>query len=156
MLMVNNYDAAYAAGILDGEGSISMTRVGGQARKEKAYWRIVIAVSNCDLPLVEFMHDRWGGAKMVGMDRGANKRPQHRWTVVGNNARAFLQDVRPHLIVKAERAGWAQEVLDLQGRPRGTYEGFPEGVRERLAELRRMFDADRSRSLSARGRKWEE
>lgn len=151
--MGTNYDAAYAAGVLDGEGSISMTRVGGQSRK--AYWRIVVAVSNCDLPLVEFLHDRWGGSKLVGMNRGENKRPQHRWTVVGHSARDFLAAVRPYLLVKAERADWAQEVLELQNRPRKAFEPFPEGVRERLAELRGVFDTDRSRSWAARGRKWE-
>lgn len=74
---------------------------------------------------------------------------------MGHSARDFLAAVRPYLLVKAERADWAQEVLELQNRPRKAFEPFPEGVRERLAELRGVFDTDRSRSWAARGRKWE-
>lgn len=140
-------EAAYLAGIVDGEGSISMTRVGGKRRH--AYWRIVLVVSNCDRELIEWL-EQWGGATMYDMNRGPNKRPQHRWTIVGNALREMLPKIQPFLIIKAERAGWARRVLAIQNTRTGNKRP-PEVVAE-LNEIRALFDNDRKRSLSARNR----
>lgn len=140
-------EAAYLAGIVDGEGSISLTRV----KQKGGYWRVVLTVSSCDKGLIEWCA-RWGGATLFDMDRGPNRRLQHRWTIVGQALRKLLKDIRPYLIIKADRAKWAAEGLDIISQPRKPYtKRNPEDV-EKLYKLRQQFDKDRGRSLSARNR----
>src|SRR2546430_9514119 len=116
--MTTDTEKAYAGGILDGEGSISMTRVGGKKNDGKAYWRIVVAVTNCDEGLIRWLQDRWRGSVLWNLLKGENHRPQNAWKIVGRQAAAFLEDVQPFVVIKTDRVKWALEVADIQGKPR--------------------------------------
>lgn len=150
-------EIAYAAGILDGEGSISMARVSNKSalKANSAYWRVVIATSNCDKDLIEWLHARWPGNCKFNMNKGPNKRSQHRHVLYGKNASKFLIDIQPYSIIKSNRIKWALEVNAIQARPRKPAERYPVDVKERLIEIRQLFDEDKGRSLSARNRIWD-
>lgn len=148
----NKTDTAYLAGILDGEGSICMTRVAGRKNKLKGYWKIVVSVGNCDKKLIEWLSE-WCGSTLMNMDRGKKKRLQHRWTVVGRDAEFVLSKTLPFLIVKEKRAKWALEVLKIQKEKRVLFTQYPKNVKIRLNNIRRKFDTDEEVSLSVANRK---
>lgn len=123
-------------------------------RVSQSYWRIVVSVSNCDEPLIDWLQNMWAGAVLKGISKGPTRRIQHRWTVVGNDARRVLAECAPYLVVKPHRAAWALEVLSIQANHRkGT--SYDQSTWDRLEEIRGLFDTDRSRSWSARGRDYE-
>src|SRR3989338_3554776 len=43
-------EAAYLAGIIDGEGTITLTR-----RNKNEHRQLVVSISNCELPLLEYI-----------------------------------------------------------------------------------------------------
>jgi hypothetical protein len=141
-------EAAYLAGIIDGEGSISMTAA--KKGTDKEYFRIVMSVSNTDKELVQWI-GQWGGSFLWDRHHREGSKPQHRWTAVGNLLREILPQTIPFMIVKKDRAEWALEALAIQA-DRQPYQLYrPEQLR-RLYELREYFDLDRRRSLSCRAR----
>lgn len=151
-------DNAYMAGILDGEGSISMTRVTGKRNGRPApWWRVTVSVSSCDRVLIEWIQARWKGVTMWDMDRGPTRRLQHRWVATAGDAGAVLRDCLPYFVIKGERATKALEVRRIQTSERAGYgQHYGEEQRARLAELREWFDNEkRSRSAAARGQEIE-
>lgn len=87
---------AYAAGIMDGDGSIQI-----QERLNGSH-RLIVYLSGCDDRPHYMLKDRWGGgvthtATMTG-------RGYFRWHLTTDAAVEFLEDILPFLIVKKEQA----------------------------------------------------
>ena len=98
---LSDTEAAYVAGIIDGEGTIGLTRLhSGENR------RPVVSVSSTERPLLEYIKS------IVGAGRITNKAcssphhsPSFAYVVVNRQALAVLQRVKPFLrTYKAERA----------------------------------------------------
>src|SRR5260370_40314259 len=92
---VSGTDSAYAAGFLDGEGYIAVLHGRG------ASYHLEVTASQKTATPLEWLRDRWGGSVRL---RLVNTNPIFCWTLYANRALAFLEDVRPWLIVKAEQA----------------------------------------------------
>lgn len=102
----------YAAGFFDGEGTVYA------AVRNKPYrnFTVLVTIPNTvAAPLIAFK-ERWGGSLNANQPPG-NRKLQYQWVLAPNNARVFLRDVRPHLIVKAAVADVAIELLDLLALP---------------------------------------
>ena len=131
---------AYTAGIIDGEGSIIMSR---SSTKNKygvfPYWTLKMQVVSCDEELVIWLKEQWGGAYNRYARRGINHRPAYRWTVVGDNMRAVLVATLPYLLLKKEKAEWASEALNIQAEPRVPWSKYSEEKTAKLAEIRQRF-----------------
>lgn len=102
----------YAAGFFDGEGSVYA------AVRNKPYrnFTVLVTIPNTVAAPLQAFKDRWGGSLCANQPSG-NRKLQYQWVLAPNNARAFLRDVRPHLIVKAEVADAAIELLTLLALP---------------------------------------
>ena len=93
--------AAYIAGLVDGEGTVTLTRLHlGENR------RLVVSISNSDLRLLEFVLGRVGVGKIT---RKRTYRPQHApafaFQVSGRQALALLLRITPYMrSYKAQRA----------------------------------------------------
>lgn len=96
-------EAAYLAGIIDGEGTITIHR-------HKQHGRVTyqlrprLIVSNTDMRLMRHLEGRYGGRIVA-----AQPKPRHKqaflWRVCGMaDILKLVEDVRPHLIVKAAQA----------------------------------------------------
>lgn len=55
---VTELEAAYAAGIFDGDGCIHSAPY---RKRGRPYHRLVVAVTNTDFHLLDWLHARWGG-----------------------------------------------------------------------------------------------
>lgn len=129
-------DLAYLAGIVDGEGSISMLRL----NPKRGSWRIVLQVGVCDRILVEWIEAQFGGHTLYEIQaKKENHRDYHHWRAYGHTARYVLPLIEPYLLIKRQRALWAIEVLAIQAARRGGR--YAPVAAERLNEIRELFDA---------------
>ena len=92
--MLSDIEAAYAAGILDGEGSVSLTR------NHSGRWPSPqVSVASNDRELLDWLRCRFGGSITVKQPR----KPQHSlsfdWKLTDRRALHFLQIVRPYLVI---------------------------------------------------------
>jgi hypothetical protein len=130
-------DLAWAAGMFEGEGTITITG-GGR------YTRSVVCLTNTDREIVEFFQNRWPG--LVGPHKP--QKPNHKmawtWRLQGNFVFGFLLDVSPFFRTRAEREK-ADLLLESQ---RARWAGYKlSGHSERIGTYR-----DRMRKLNQRGR----
>jgi len=105
---------AYVAGVIDGEGTIYI----GKHRKVKGsykgpcHWELVVAVSNTQFWLAEFLHLQFGGHIDYRMSKG-NEKPSSRWTICAKEAMDFLKLILPYLQLKRPQTELA---IEFQGR----------------------------------------
>lgn len=100
--MDNFYE--YAAGLFDGEGSVSV-------RRRDLYLTISLSVSSWDV-LDEFIEHFGGCLSQNHLPRCPNL---WTWRVHGKQALEFLQSVSPHTKIKKEKLLLALEIAETYG-----------------------------------------
>ena len=95
-------EAAYFAGLLDGEGTILVWQ-----RKDRLASRLSIraVIVNTDYPVMEWLAEHVGG--------NVNDKPIWSWTVNGPNAVSVLKQALPYLVIKRAKAIAAVESQHL-------------------------------------------
>jgi hypothetical protein len=93
--MVSDTEAAYAAGILDGEGSISLTRV----HKDR-YPSPQVSVASTDRELLEWLQARFGGSIVRKRTYKPHHSQSYDWKVTDRKALRVLKRVRPFLVIE--------------------------------------------------------
>jgi len=96
-------ELGYIAGIVDGEGSVCITRDHGRHGKKRAYYCLRLSVANTNKELIEWLKSVTGGHM--------NPRPYYvgrteawQWVVSGDNAVYWLERLMPYLRIKRVRA----------------------------------------------------
>lgn len=93
----------YAAGIVDGEGCISINRYSPSKPSLSPRYTPLVFVGNTQRPLVEWLQLHFGGTIQT---RPGN--PRHRdcfiWVLPGPRSRAFVELIKPHLMLKGQQA----------------------------------------------------
>ena len=126
-----NTDAAYIAGMIDGEGTITLTR---EHKNESR--RLVVSISSTEKCLLEHIHNAIGAGKIT------NKRtykpehsPSYHYKITNRQALSLLEQVTPFMKgYKAERAKYAlQHYLALTPR-NGRYSAAQRQQRELFEE----------------------
>lgn len=101
-------EAAYIAGIIDGEGCISIQKVrSGNAKIASAgyAYRGCVAVKMTDESLVRWFQEVTGlGSAIKAQVPSGNRRQAWAWTCWSKQALALLNRVRPHLRLKGAQA----------------------------------------------------
>ena len=93
--------AAYLAGLVDGEGTVTLTR---QHRNEKR--RVVVCISNNELDILQFAIDKIGAGRIT-TKRTYNERHANSYTyhITSRQALDLLTQIVPHMkSYKARRA----------------------------------------------------
>ena len=116
----------YLAGLLDGEGHITICRsdspfyrtIKGVRTKRtgQARYGLVVAVSNTDIRLMNKLKSWFGGSYNGGkpFKNHPNWNPKYQWNVCGNkNKELILLAVMPYLVLKREQAKLALEYTRL-------------------------------------------
>ncbi len=105
----SNDDRHWAAGLFEGEGTITMTGL-GKRKPHLTYSRVT--VGNTDFQVVDFFYIRWGGS-LRKRKKIPGKKQAYEWTCAGSQTWIFLNDILPfirtarvrqkaHLLVEAE------------------------------------------------------
>lgn len=112
---------AYAAGLLDGEGSI-LTAL----RIKRWTPQLIVAIQMCDERVLVWMAENFGGGVYVvrrkqppTLPNGAKPvvwRQQYQWKLLCGKAGEFLKLVQPYLIVKRQQCERALALRALTGK----------------------------------------
>ena len=102
--MANELDYAYAAGILDGDGCISIYRNKAKSCLHGYRYALVIRVGMTDMEVPIWLHLKFGGSLSSGDNRGWGKKTMYQWGLHANQALDFHKRASPYLITKAKQA----------------------------------------------------
>jgi hypothetical protein len=91
-------ELAYLAGIIDGEGCLSMGNV------HTGVYTTQIYIGNTDARVIEWLYRTFGGSIALRPSPNPKHKPLWRWLASGKNLNVLLQAVLPYLIVKKEQA----------------------------------------------------
>lgn len=92
-------EKAYIAGIIDGEGTITIERRSGRATSTPAVY-----VASTDRELLEWLESRLGGCICKRPKRSEHHKLSWDWKLRGDSALALLADVRPYLRIQRRQA----------------------------------------------------
>jgi hypothetical protein len=151
--MATPVEVAWAAGVFDGEGCITITfqKPGTYRRINNAY-RLYIKVTMGHKPTIEKLHTLFELGAITTQRSNKGHNDAWTWWVASRQAIEVLQKMRPFLVTKAEEADLAFEWGQLPLVPRGGKGGgqaIPPAI---LAERHRLFEAMRDIKPSSRFR----
>jgi hypothetical protein len=123
---------AYAAGLIDGEGCISIDK--------KHTIRIDVGMSAKALPALHWLEAHYEGRVRQTREATEKWEAAFCWTLIGRKVEDVLRRIRPHLLLKGDQAGIALEMQALRrsmpttpgGRMRWTEDGRAAAERLRL------------------------
>ena len=98
---LSDTEAAYLAGIVDGEGTVTLTRTHrGENR------RPVVSIANTDRALLEYVQETIGAGHITNKARArSNHTPSFAYSISSRSALAVLAQIAPYLrTYKAQRA----------------------------------------------------
>lgn len=131
---ISSSQAAYLAGIIDGEGTITLTRHNSYRHRY-----VSVTISNCELPLLEYILNTIGVGKITSKRTyNPNHSPSYTYQVYSRQALDLLRVVLPFL--QTYKQGRARLILSeyLRLTPRnGKYTG--EMIREREDFIETFF-----------------
>ncbi len=104
-------DLAYAAGIIDGEGSIGIACKKPEKSNHSPNHFAHITVGMTDHQVPEWLHETFGG-NLRYKPADPPRRAQASWRVSYRLARRFLKAVQPYLKVKNPQAALALQLYD--------------------------------------------
>jgi len=130
-------DWAYAAGFVDGEGCIAITRWFAPLRG-RYYYGVHVVVSNSNRDVLDWMHSIWGGWVVPVSNRKGNERPAWHWRLATTGAKPFLTGIRPWLRIKSVQCDNALDMGELLKRSHRTLGPYPIPA-EWLAEQEQLY-----------------
>lgn len=101
---------AYAAGMLDGEGCISMQ---GKKGYSSIHPRVDIGMALKGLPALQKLQSEYGGRIRKTREKTEKWEEAHALMLMGPELRRFLTAVRPYLVLKKRQADLALSLLDM-------------------------------------------
>ncbi|SHE85984.1 LAGLIDADG-like domain-containing protein [Tissierella praeacuta DSM 18095] len=104
---MTNTEKAYIAGIIDGEGSIMLTRF-----HKNQYHSPCVSISSTDLELLEWVKNTVKSGKITTKKNYNEEKHKnsYTYTIIYNEAIQLLQDIEPYLIIKKKKSR-AQHII---------------------------------------------
>jgi len=112
---ISHDDIVYAAGMLDGEGYVSVKKsFTSRDPNWSTHYRIYVSVANTYEPVILWFKNKFGGSIKYAQ-RGRveiGHKPCYSWVISAKAAVLFLKLVRPYLIIKKEQADFCMAFQD--------------------------------------------
>lgn len=110
--MIEACELAWQAGIMDGEGTITISKQVRKGRPSPAY-RPMVTVTNTNPEIVDPFVKTWGGAKYKRPDKRKIKKwaPSWTWYCPRSKVIEFLRAIRPFLRGKGKQADLLMKFL---------------------------------------------
>jgi len=139
-------ELAYIAGLFDGEGSVSISKIKNKSGKS---YSLKVKISMTNPEALKLCSRLFGKKFFPGQRAEKNHAVSYTWQLTGQRAGSFLKAIRPFLLVKAQDADIGLRFFQSYWQPKGpksvTFQR--EAVGERLkAELFSLSPSSRSRS----------
>jgi len=98
-------DRAYLAGLVDGEGCITICRrKKARGQNKNWYYEPQVDVANTDKRIIDCLVDLCGGWVATPKKNKDHHKQGYYWKITGDNMRQFLRDILPYLRGKKEQA----------------------------------------------------
>jgi hypothetical protein len=155
--MITSNDAAYMAGVVDGEGTITLCKQIRKSRPSPSYKQMV-TVSNCDLRILQPFVDKYKGVLYTHKVTKAGHSDCSVWHCPMSSIKSFLEDIKPYLRGKLDQANELLSFIERKGqteRYKGTTPGKSRGGSHTLTEDEIQFRESvwlRFKTLNARGK----
>lgn len=114
MKFITDAEAGYSAGVVDGEGTLSMTK-----REYSANWSpnyaVIVEVTNTKREMCDWLKETTG-IGTVSPKTHTNKRHKRTyvWKLDRHEMAAFLNRILPFLVIKEDQARLLLEMLNLE------------------------------------------
>jgi len=94
-MTISEIELAWAAGLFEGEGTVTITGVGG----DRPFTRIRVAVSSTDIDVVNFFQERWPIGKLYTWRPSNSKNAKNAtmWYLSCKRAGLFLSEILPYI-----------------------------------------------------------
>jgi hypothetical protein len=124
MKSITKENLAYIAGIVDGEGCLSLTggkRLAYDSRGKKyRAFQLTFRVVNTSRVLIEWLNQTSGiGTVRLLADHLDNRKPVHSWLISANDCRQILPLLLPYLVIKRRQAeiiiDWLKRISGKRG-----------------------------------------
>ena len=126
-------DAAYIAGLIDGEGTISLTR-----RHRNENRQLEVSIASTEMALLEFVHNRVGAGRIAHKKRYSEKhRPSATYLISNRQALAFVTQIAPYL--KSYKARRARIVIENYVRLTPRNGVYSEALRRKRQTMIKQF-----------------
>lgn len=141
---------AYAAGVIDSDGSIGirLDTYAMRVRRVKAgpVYKERVTLRQIEPQAVDLLHEAFGGSRFVSAPRNDRAQPLHSWQVVDRMAATFLAAIAPYLRIKRRQAELCVDLRRLKDESRKARFAYgrghrgggrrPEALADAMAELR--------------------
>jgi hypothetical protein len=109
--VISDIEAAYIAGLLDGEGTICFSHHLARPKLNREFWQPKVTIANTNRAVIE-----WLAAKMGGSIAQHHQKAHWRRCYVWNakDIRGILRTVQPFLRIKARQAEIVLAFLDTR------------------------------------------
>jgi hypothetical protein len=109
--LLDPIDAAYAAGLIDGEGYIGMCYRKPNPKYEYGAFCPLIAINMNSKGVLQWLATFTAIGNVLGpYEKGGNRAPGFQWSVTSAGAASFAEQIRPYLKVKQPSADLLIEV----------------------------------------------
>lgn len=107
---------AYAAGLLDGEGSIQINPSKGAGSKR--YWCLTVQVASNNKDVLEWLQEQFRSGSITSWKskHSTQGKVSHNWRLYSQEAVAFLKSVKKFMRMKDGQAEIALEFAKLKGK----------------------------------------
>lgn len=135
-------DIRYLAGLIDGEGCITIFRHKGKGcRTDHWSYRPLVQIGMTHKPTLHAIHLQFGGQFKQKRGQDITRRSYAVWTLRGGNCIDLLREIAPYLITKKEEARllitfWDDKDVRLPG---GTMKRIKGTAREALKAKREWY-----------------
>ena len=109
-------EKAYIAGIIDGEGNMSLSKM---SNSEVSY-RVNLYISNTNKELINWLHHKFRNGVIYTVKSVGNRKQCYKYNLCHNLGANIIKVVFPYLIVKREQA---KLILDYWDNRFGRYDG---------------------------------
>ena len=108
-------DLAYIAGLVDGEGTITIRNTCGSWRA-KQKWMASISVANTNSELMDWLNGKLGGpsARVETIPHKGNRVVSYQFKMLGLGFLPLYKKLLPYLIIKRERAKLAIQWMEMR------------------------------------------
>jgi hypothetical protein len=101
--MPTREDFIYAAGVVDGEGQVTIDR-SIRPRMTNPSYSVYVNVYNTNRTLTDYLFDTFGGSTSCTISKNPKHKDEHKWTLYGNSAVLFLSKIKLFLRLKNKQA----------------------------------------------------
>ena len=127
---MNEWKLGYLAGIIDGEGCISITKAGDKYKTSKGFYHFTVRLTVCsnDKTMIEFLQKEFGGNFTPRNTTG-----DYRIYWSGDKLKKLLNSTKDYLIIKKKQA---ELFLSMPCEGRGYYYSVEEQERRMEAYIK--------------------